>query len=80
MAFMLVTASVFHALILALKALALKNMLSMFVTTAVFHPLISALKVSLFAKSPFMSVTGETSQVSISPQFTPTPQMSGFAA
>jgi hypothetical protein len=55
-------------------------MLSMSVTAAVFHALISALNFLAYLNRFLMSVTNETSHVSISPQFTPTPQISGFAA
>jgi hypothetical protein len=52
----------------------------MVVTADVFHALISALNFGFWLKRALMSVTNDTSQVSISPQISPTPQMSGFAA
>jgi hypothetical protein len=77
---MFVTAAVFHALMLVLKAVAPSNMPSIVVTAAVFHALMSALNEDLYWKSMCMSVIKETSQVPISPHCTPMPQMSGFAA
>jgi hypothetical protein len=77
---MFVTAPVFHLPMSQSKALALLNIVPMFVTADVSHALILALNEFLKLNNAFMLVTNDTSQVSISPQFAPTPQMLGFTA
>jgi hypothetical protein len=77
---MLETLAVFHAPMLALKAVALWNVLCMSVTDATFHLLMSALNVGLEEKSEAMLVTADVSQSAMLPYVIASPPLHAVTA